>query len=277
MRGVRIQNVVQELQGEKIDVVQWHRDPAIFIANALNPAQVAHVDLNATENTARAVVQDRQLSLAIGKEGQNARLAAKLTGWKIDIISATEAEGERQARSAALAQQEEERRAKAQEGVATLVPALAPAPLPEPEPQVLRPAAQLKAPSTPMPVADVKERATKPAPTQAEPAMTAAEQEAWLLRVIAAEEAAQTEAEGEAEKEQAEEAEGVPITDDVWKVPVPVPSGSGQIRFAEDILGQRGGGRRGGRRGDGREDDTSRNRKGTAKRRRGPGQTEPRE
>jgi transcription termination/antitermination protein NusA len=87
MRGVRIQNVVNELSGEKIDVVQWDADPAVFVASALSPAQVVSVDILEEENTARVVVPERQLSLAIGKEGQNARLAAKLTGWRIDIRS----------------------------------------------------------------------------------------------------------------------------------------------------------------------------------------------
>jgi len=87
MRGVRIQNVVNELSGEKIDVVQWDPDPAVFVANALSPAQVVSVTINEDENTARVIVPERQLSLAIGKEGQNARLAAKLTGWRIDIRS----------------------------------------------------------------------------------------------------------------------------------------------------------------------------------------------
>jgi transcription termination/antitermination protein NusA len=87
MRGVRIQNVVNELSGEKIDVVQWDADPAVFVASALSPAQVISVDILEEENTARVVVPERQLSLAIGKEGQNARLAAKLTGWRIDIRS----------------------------------------------------------------------------------------------------------------------------------------------------------------------------------------------
>jgi transcription termination/antitermination protein NusA len=87
MRGVRIQNVVNELSGEKIDVVQWDADPAVFVANALSPAQVVSVTIAEDENTARVIVPERQLSLAIGKEGQNARLAAKLTGWRIDIRS----------------------------------------------------------------------------------------------------------------------------------------------------------------------------------------------
>ncbi|MBI2861309.1 MAG: transcription termination/antitermination protein NusA, partial [Chloroflexi bacterium] len=84
-RGMRIQNVMNELNGEKIDVVQWHQDPSAFVANALSPAHVARVEVNEAERTAVVVVPERQLSLAIGKEGQNARLAAKLTGWRIDI------------------------------------------------------------------------------------------------------------------------------------------------------------------------------------------------
>jgi N utilization substance protein A len=94
VRGGRIQNVVNELGGEKIDVVQWNPDMATFIANSLSPAKVMNVLLDDnpdTGKTATVIVPDRQLSLAIGKEGQNARLAAKLTGWRIDIKSATEA------------------------------------------------------------------------------------------------------------------------------------------------------------------------------------------
>ena len=89
MRGIRIQNIVSELNGEKIDVVQWSPDPKDFIANALSPAQVVEVHLNEEDHAALVIVPDKQLSLAIGKEGQNVRLAAKLTGWRIDIKSAT--------------------------------------------------------------------------------------------------------------------------------------------------------------------------------------------
>jgi len=85
LRGVRIQNIVNELGGEKIDVVQWHADPTVYIANALSPAQVVSVETSEPDKTATVLVPERQLSLAIGKEGQNARLAAKLTGWRIDI------------------------------------------------------------------------------------------------------------------------------------------------------------------------------------------------
>ncbi len=93
MRGVRIQALVRELGGEKIDIVQWDPDPRVFIAHALSPANVHHVWLEeeAERRTANVVVPDNQLSLAIGREGQNARLAAKLTGWRIDIRAESEA------------------------------------------------------------------------------------------------------------------------------------------------------------------------------------------
>ena len=94
-RGVRLQSIIKELNGEKIDMIQWHADPKIFISNALSPAKVASTELNEAEKTATVVVPDRQLSLAIGKEGQNARLAARLSGWRIDIKSASTAEAER--------------------------------------------------------------------------------------------------------------------------------------------------------------------------------------
>ena len=89
-KGVRIQNIINELNGEKIDVIEWNEDPSIFIASALLPAEVMAVDINEEEKQARVIVEDGQLSLAIGKSGQNARLAAKLTGWKIDIKSETQ-------------------------------------------------------------------------------------------------------------------------------------------------------------------------------------------
>lgn len=95
LRGIRIQNIVNELGGEKIDVVGWEPDIAAFMANALSPARVVSVALNEEENRATVVIPDRQLSLAIGKEGQNVRLAVKLTGWRIDIKSASDAEKEK--------------------------------------------------------------------------------------------------------------------------------------------------------------------------------------
>ena len=86
-KGIRIQNIINELGGEKIDVIEWNEDPAIFISAALLPAQVLAVDIKEEEKFAQVIVPDDQLSLAIGKSGQNARLAAKLTNWKIDIKS----------------------------------------------------------------------------------------------------------------------------------------------------------------------------------------------
>ena len=89
---MRVQAVVDELAGEKIDIVKWSDDPATYIANSLNPAKVISVAVNEAEKVSRVIVPDYQLSLAIGKEGQNARLAAKLTGWKIDIKSESQAQ-----------------------------------------------------------------------------------------------------------------------------------------------------------------------------------------
>jgi N utilization substance protein A len=94
LRGIRIQNIVNELHGEKIDVVQWDENPIVFISQALSPSQVLRVDLVQDDLSATAVVPENTLSLAIGKEGQNARLAAKLTGWKVDIKSDVEVAGE---------------------------------------------------------------------------------------------------------------------------------------------------------------------------------------
>ena len=89
-RGVRIQNVINELNGEKIDVIEWNEDPSIYISSALLPAKILAVDIKEEEKFAQVIVPDDQLSLAIGRAGQNARLAAKLTNWKIDIKSETQ-------------------------------------------------------------------------------------------------------------------------------------------------------------------------------------------
>ena len=167
VRGGRIQNVVNELGGEKIDVVQWGPEVGTFIANALSPAKVMNVLLSDDlegDKTATVIVPDRQLSLAIGKEGQNARLAAKLTGWRIDIKSATEAAEETLGRledidipleemdiltlaEALLRKQEgeggftEEDRLLIEEGVAEIVPP----PWPEEEPVLEEPVEESEA------------------------------------------------------------------------------------------------------------------------------------
>lgn len=173
IRGVRIQALVNELNGEKIDVVAWDPDPAVFIANALSPAQVTKVRLiDAPEGrTAEVVVPDRQLSLAIGKEGQNARLAAKLTGWRIDIKSETEAKeeairrAEEQARRAAELKALEEARALLAEAEAKEA---------EPEEAAHGPAGKAEAPAeqvTPETLAQVEPVAETAVeePTEAQP------------------------------------------------------------------------------------------------------------
>lgn len=93
-KGQRVQNIVNELHDEKIDIVRWDEDPAVYIANALSPAKVISVSVWEEEKSSYVIVPDYQMSLAIGKAGQNARLAAKLTGWKIDIKSETQAKEE---------------------------------------------------------------------------------------------------------------------------------------------------------------------------------------
>ncbi|MDD4635591.1 MAG: transcription termination factor NusA [Dehalococcoidales bacterium] len=108
LRGIRIQNIVNELNGEKIDVIAWNPDSAVFITNALSPAHVSEVRINRNEKTAEVIIPDKQLSLAIGKEGQNVRLAVKLTGWRIDIKSLSQAEEERAEYEARRAEEEAE-------------------------------------------------------------------------------------------------------------------------------------------------------------------------
>src|SRR5574341_1541028 len=114
IKGSRVQAVVRELRGEKIDIITWTSDPRVFIAEALNPASIEKVGVDEEKKSALVVVADSQLSLAIGKNGQNVRLAARLTGWKIDIISATEYEKEKVERDkeikAAMAEEAEAQR-----------------------------------------------------------------------------------------------------------------------------------------------------------------------
>ncbi len=114
IKGSRVQAVVRELRGEKIDIITWTQDPRVFIAEALNPATIEKVGIDEEKKSALVVAVDSQLSLAIGKNGQNVRLAARLTGWKIDIISATEYEKEKVERDkeikAALAEEAEAQR-----------------------------------------------------------------------------------------------------------------------------------------------------------------------
>ncbi|MBI4200409.1 MAG: transcription termination/antitermination protein NusA [Chloroflexi bacterium] len=203
LRGIRIQNIVNELQGEKIDIVQWNRDPAVFVANALSPSPVHRVNLDEEQRTASVTVPDKQLSLAIGREGQNARLAAKLTGWKIDIKSSGEMEAER----------------------LRLLPARPVAASAGPE----APSAEVRevAPEAVAQVSAKEEEVPELAPAEPVPALAAADE---LAPAPAAAEAAP------------KESEGIPITEAVWQLPqITQKPGVPQIRFAEEILPSRGG------------------------------------
>ncbi len=155
LRGIRIQNIVNELNGEKIDVIQWNPDSSVFITNALSPAQILRVKLSEADVIATVIVPDRQLSLAIGKEGQNARLAAKLTGWRIDIKSATVAEAEKEPEVEPTAAPEEKAEAAVTEAAEEAVPEPAeatPVPaVPEAEPE-------------PLMIEEILTEAAKPAP-----------------------------------------------------------------------------------------------------------------
>ena len=263
LRGIRIQNVVNELLGEKIDVIEWDRDLTRFIANSLSPANVDQVAVNDEDGSAVVVVPDRVLSLAIGREGQNARLAAKLTGWHIDIRGAT------QAAMAAAAEAE-----------AVAAAAAAAAPEPEPEPEIAPAPVEAVAVTEEPVVADapVEEAiAAELAEEQVEPVMepVVAEEaapaidDAAVLETMDAAEIAELEIPEEEpavdeeelallaleeelaalEREEAErrEAAAAEVTmdfssDDLWQADFPAPEeeeGVGVIRFAEDIAGFR--------------------------------------
>ena len=224
LRGVRIQNIVNELYGEKIDVVKWTRDPAQFVASALSPSQVMRVDVNEDKSSVVAIVPDRQLSLAIGKDGQNARLAAKLTGLNVDIKSDVEVDTKTPVKAGAAPTAEvaapAEAAEEAIEAPATeLVEAEAPAEAP-----AVEPAQPSEEPVEPV-AAEIPKELLLPeeVPSVPEPAPA-----------------------GDV---------GAPIQelpDEIWRVRQPVAAQPGVIRFAEDIAElDRGTGRRRGRQGGG--------------------------
>jgi transcription termination/antitermination protein NusA len=164
-RGARVQAVVAELAGEKIDVIPWNDDASVFVANALSPAQVLGVQIDEEHRIAAVTVPERMLSLAIGREGQNARLAARLTGWRIDIRSDTAAADTVSGTPAAAP-------ARAKATPAEAAPATEPVPEPEPVAAAPEPAAapEAAAPATPEPEA---EPAPTPEPVAAAPAAPA--------------------------------------------------------------------------------------------------------
>ena len=234
LRGIRIQNIVNELQGEKIDVVQWHADPAVFLANALSPCPVTRVETDFEDNSAMVVVPDRQLSLAIGKDGQNARLCARLSGLRVSIKSVTEAEEERLSRASDGTQQLKDATAEAEQAVVEEAEEVVAA--------VVEEAVEAAAPEA------ETETETEPA----EVAVAEADRE-----VSIEEQLAEATLEVETAKEQPDTAEepADKVAEFVWTVPQ-APQESQRIRFAEEIMGPRGGGGRGrGRPGRG-EDET---------------------
>ena len=239
LRGIRIQNVVNELLGEKIDVIEWDEDPVKFISNSLSPAVADSVVLNEEEESATVHVPDRQLSLAIGREGQNARLAAKLTNWRIDIQGTTQVV------------EEETPKPEVVETPAAVAAVAAEAPAA---------VETIEVPAAEVGTSDAAEVAEAPAAevivaaepkVEAEEKSSSADIDAELLALE--EELAALEREEKLRKE-AEVAEALDVSsDDLWQVDGGDKAGadSGAIRFAEDIAGFRetDAGRRGGRRG----------------------------
>ena len=296
IRGNRIQSIVNELQGEKIDIVSWDSDPRTFIAKSLSPSEPVQVELLEAEQTAIVVVPDRQLSLAIGKEGQNTRLAARLTGWRLDLKGVTEWEEIREARlsaarakaeadakaAAALAQQQAaETEAAAPEAAAT--PESTPSAEAPPEMLPVEEAAaaavadaglEVAAAPPPEPIAELP---PEPASAVAEvdedrilEELISAEQTELVTAGAGAETAAglsvedlgsftlnDLQADDEEEPEEEEFDEALPV---LAEMPVLTPD-AGKIRFAEDIVEDiRGGGRRGG--GRSRRGGNNNNRRG---------------
>ena len=240
LRGIRIQNVVNELSGEKIDVVLWKPDVAVFIANALSPAQIVCVELSKDEGVATVVVPDRQLSLAIGKEGQNARLSAKLAGWRIDIKAVSvydeeKAEAERVRAELEAAAAEIEQAEVGPEEEAEAVEEVAAELLLETEDEVA-----------------VGEEV--PAQVPAEPLPEVQAEIPAEVQVVEAEAVEEPEEE-EPEPEEVQEFEiVVPFA-------MPISAGKSEIRFAEDIMpnrGAKGKKKKKGGRGRGRNDESVR-------------------
>ena len=294
LRGIRIQNIVNELHGERIDVVEWHRDPRVYIANALSPSQVLRVDIDEESKSAIAVVPDRQLSLAIGKEGQNARLAAKLTGWKVDISSHLEATTQPEVilEPEAAATPVEDQPVEAEIAVE---PVLAETTVADEEAIEEEAVVEVQA----VEIAEVPEEvvADTPEPVAEEEQPEELSDDELLAELEAIEAAEQASVDDGQEVgvpeellptdeelgivTEEEEEEPLPVlgsarisdlSEDVWSLRRPgSDSELGQIRFAEDIVGLRGGitASRGRRRGPGNDQDRNRRRKrrGSTKRR----------
>ncbi|MDA0265235.1 MAG: transcription termination factor NusA, partial [Chloroflexi bacterium] len=254
IRGNRIQSIVNELQGEKIDIVSWDEDSRAFITNALSPSEPVHVELLEQEQTAIVVVPDRQLSLAIGKEGQNTRLAARLTGWRLDIKGMTEWEEikERtQARAGAAAAAASETEATTEEVAEAVEEAIAivekAAATSEPAPETAVTAdASVEAPAEEIDEDSILEALMLDEETQeagvAEPAaaegLSVEDLDAFTLDDVDVSD----DSDDDEDDEEYTEDEGELAT-----LPSLIPD-AGKIRFAEDIVEEFRGGSRGGRR-----------------------------
>ncbi|PKB64460.1 MAG: hypothetical protein BZY80_02585 [SAR202 cluster bacterium Io17-Chloro-G2] len=272
VRGNRIQSIVNELQGEKIDVVAWDKDPKVFISKALSPSEVVEVEFADDGQTATVVVPDRQLSLAIGKEGQNARLAARLTGYRLDIKGMTEWEQvrEERLRQQALAQKEEavaeiaeESGVEAETPVAELATEIEPATEDAPAQTVAEPEAEAQ--ETSAPTAEVAESLDE---DQLLEALIREEEESPVADGAGEESAGLSVEElqsftlddvGPLEDDEEDEEDALPELPELPDLAALAPD-AGKIRFAEDLIedvrggrtgrrGRRGGGARGGARG----------------------------
>lgn len=245
LRGIRIQNIVNELHGEKIDVVEWSRDTTRFIKNSLSPALVMKVQIDQEQETAVAVVPERQLSLAIGKEGQNARLAAKLTGLKIDIISDVEADAIEAERARIAAQQAPPPPPPPQKEEPSTVDTQTPDPIVEeivaeeavepveaapPEPQLVdeEPASTVDLEQQPPAIVPMSE------PEDEEPPVTP-EQEVEYDAVEIPDEVFRVQEEPAPVSEVDEATPLHDLPDDIWTITQTSTSDGGVIRFAEDI------------------------------------------
>ena len=259
IRGNRIQSIVNELQGEKIDIVSWDEEPKTFITNALSPSEPVHVELLEQEQTAIVVVPDRQLSLAIGKEGQNTRLAARLTGWRLDIKGMTEWEEIKestQAKAGASTADETEVAAEdAADAVEEAIAIVEEAAATETAEPVAAEATPVAEAVTAAPAEDVDEDSILEAlireeesqePVEETPEPAAAEglsvEDLGAFTIDDVELSEEDDYENE-EDEEDEEGE-LPDFEDL---PVLIPD-AGKIRFAEDIVDEFRGGGRGGRR-----------------------------
>lgn len=256
IRGNRIQSIVNELQGEKIDIVSWDEEPKTFIANALSPSEPVHVELLESEQTAIVVVPDRQLSLAIGKEGQNTRLAARLTGWRLDIKGMTEWEEikestQAKASAATDAVVADEAAEAVEEAIAIVEEAGAVATEEATEP-VAAEAAPVAEAATTAPAEEIDEDSILEALIQEEEAQATSEAaaepvaaEGLSVEDLGAFTIDDVELSDDDEEYEEEEEEGE--LPDLNDLPVLIPD-AGKIRFAEDIVEEFRGGGRGGRR-----------------------------